>query len=208
MPVAAFTTVPSSHASPSADIDSQTPQRGPEHRRRHVTVKAAAMTAALCLLSFPGLAGCAGTSHSDQFALGRTPRSAFIVSVEAVCQRAVKAHDGHDFPLAQFDPLHPDPSQLPAVGDYFARYGQLPETVTALHDLTPPAADAAAWTSMLGLADRLTAVARRQIAAARDRNVSAFVSTVRTVKRLKGHIDAAGRRFGFGSESPCGQVFD
>jgi hypothetical protein len=162
---------------------------------------------AVCLVSLLTVAGCGGTSHSNQSATGPSPHAAFVASVDAVCQRAVEAHAGHPFPLSSFDPLHPDPSQLPVVGNYFARYGQLPVTARALHALTPPAADAGAWSSILGLVDRLTANVRAQIAAARGEKVPVFVSTVLTTKRVTKRIDAAGRRFGFGPESPCARVF-
>jgi hypothetical protein len=133
--------------------------------------------------------------------------AAFVATVEGKCQPAVAAHSGHPFPLEDFDPLHPDAQELPAVGNYFARYGGLPSTTRALHHLTPPATDATAWKALLLLADQMTKNAQQQIYAARSLDVSAFVRTVHVSDRLTKHIDDAGARFGFTPDSPCAQVF-
>ncbi len=34
-----------------------------------------------------------------------------------MCARVVAAHTGHSFPIANFDPGHPEPGDLPIVGD-------------------------------------------------------------------------------------------
>lgn len=139
-----------------------------------------------------------------------TPTSAhgaFVALVSEVCDRAVRAHQGHDFPVEGFDPLNPDPSQLPAVGDYFANYGQLPEIEHALHTLRPPSADAADWSDLLRLVARVTVNAQTQIRAARARDVTTFVATVRKGDLLTEAIDGAGGQFGFQSGTACAQVF-
>jgi hypothetical protein len=130
-----------------------------------------------------------------------------MATVQNKCQSAVAAHSGHPFPLKDFDPLHPDPQELPTVADYFARYGGLPSTTRALHDLTPPPDDASAWKALLGLADQMTTNARQQIDAARSRDVNTFVRTVHVSDRLMRRIDDAGARFGFTADSACGKVF-
>ena len=151
-------------------------------------------------------AGC-GSSTPAAHTGASSAHAAFLVTVNGVCQRAVDAHQGHDFPLFQFDPMHPDPKQLPTVGDYFAKYGGLPETTDALHRLTPPPADAVRWRALLHLADVSAANVQRQIAAARARDAQTFVDTVRVVQQLGPQVDAAGSRFGFGSGSACSKVF-
>jgi hypothetical protein len=150
--------------------------------------------------------GCGGSS-SAAHSTSSSPHAAFVAKVNGVCQRAVDAHRGHDFPLLRFDPMHPDPTQLPEVGDYFDKYGGLPATDSALHRLTPPATDAGRWHALLRLADRSAANVQRQIAAARARDVTTFVETVHEVQRLTPQIDAAGSRFGFQNGSACGKVF-
>lgn len=147
--------------------------------------------------------GCGGGSSSD----GASGHAGFVASVDRVCAQAVAAHAGHPFPFLNFDPEHPDPSKLPQVADYFAKYGGLPRTTAALHRLTPPAADAAGWRKLLRIADSMTANAKRQIAAGRARDVSTFVDTVHESNQLTPEINNAGGRFGFTDQSSCGKVF-
>jgi beta-phosphoglucomutase-like phosphatase (HAD superfamily) len=93
------------------------------------------------------------------------------------------------------------------VGDYFARYGGLADTTHALHALTPPAAASRDWRSLLTVADRMVANARRQIAAAHARDSETFVQTVHAVPNLVDQLKAAAKRIGIRSTSPCAQVF-
>jgi hypothetical protein len=177
--------------------------------RRFASRQLVVTAVAVCLTA---VAGCGGTSRAADSTSsgGASPSGAhasFIATVEQVCARAVAAHAGHAFPLANFDPENPRPSQLPVVGDYFAQYGGLPQTTTALHALTPPAADATAWNALLDLADQISANAQRQIAAAQASDVSSFIQTVATAKQLTTAINSAGAQFGFSQESACGQVF-
>jgi hypothetical protein len=160
------------------------------------------MALTVALLASTVVAGCGNGSRSAHDVHG-----AFVEEVDQVCARAVAAHRGHSFPVAGFDPAHPDPRQLPAVADYFARYGGLPRTDTALHALAPPPGDVEAWQRLLALADQMTANAQRQVAAARVGDVSAFTATVATTSDLVPRINAAGTRFGFDPDSACGQVF-
>lgn len=144
--------------------------------------------------------------HSVRFATTPT-RSTFLARVDQICLRAVQAHASHPFPLASFDPEHPDAAQLPAVGTYFARYRGLAQTTSALHGLEPPARDATAWRALLGDVDRINANAQRQIAAARAKDVTTFVATFHAGQRLTDQLNAAGEDFGFVPSSACGQVF-
>jgi hypothetical protein len=158
------------------------------------------------------LAGCGDGSRpahdaSSGASSSNGAHAGFIARVDKVCARAVAAHAGHSFPVADFDPEHPDPAQPPTVGNYFAEYGGLPKTDTALHALVPPASDADAWQTLLDLADQMTANAQRQIAAARARDVPGFVHTVTITNELAAKLNAAGTRFAFKQESACGQVF-
>jgi len=91
------------------------------------------------------LAGCGGTAPpGSNETTGGTTRPAFLARVDSVCARAVTRHAGDPFPVTDFDPEHPDPSQLPAVGDYLLGYGGVPATTKALHALRPPPGQAAA----------------------------------------------------------------
>jgi hypothetical protein len=109
--------------------------------------------------------------------------------------------------VSNFDPEHPDPTQLPAVGSYFARYGGLAETTHALHALTPPAGSSRDWQTLLAVADRIVANSRRQIAAAHARDTETFVQTVHMSTDLVGQLNIAAKRLGIRSTSPCAEVF-
>jgi len=175
-------------------------QTDPRTRRRATEPAARCLVAALVgVLS----AACSGTSSSG----GANAHSRFVSDVDKVCARAVAAHAGHPFPVLNFDPEHPDPSKLPEVGDYFAQYGGLPQTTSALHRLSPPTSDAGAWRNLLQIADSMTANAQSQIAASRARDVTTFVATVHQSNNLTTRINAAGQRFGFTEQSSCGKVF-
>ena len=154
----------------------------------------------------PVLAACGSGSNSGRAATAAN-LAAFVSTVERVCVQAVAAHGAQSFPLASFDPQHPNPDQLPIVGNYFATVGQLPHAVAALDALTPPPADAARWRGLLSLATQMRDNSQRQIEAARAKDVSTFVATVNTAHRLTDQLDADGRSFGFATSSPCGQVF-
>lgn len=125
-----------------------------------------------------------------------TSHEAFLARIDKICGHAVAAHAGHPFLRADFDPEHPNPKQLPAIGNYFARYGGLPQTMAALHKLTPPAADAAAWHQLLTVADQMRDNAERQITAARAEDVSSSLTTVHTAQRLTDELNNQGARFG------------
>jgi hypothetical protein len=153
------------------------------------------------------LAASCGRGANAHHAATVPDNTAFIAAVGKVCARAVQAHAGHSFPLSAFDPDHPDPDQLPAVGTYFARYGALPATTAALHALPVPTSDAAAWRRLLTVADQIRDNAQRQIAAAQAKDVTAFVATVHTAQRLIDELETKGAHLGFTSSSPCRQVF-
>jgi hypothetical protein len=133
--------------------------------------------------------------------------TAFIASVDKVCARAVAAHQGHPFPVTGFDPENPNPDKLPAVANYFARYGGLPRIDATLHRLQAPSPDARKWHALLSLVDQVTANAQRQITAARAKDVTTFVQTVHTNERLTTRLQAAAGSFGLTSESDCSEVF-
>jgi hypothetical protein len=165
------------------------------------------MVGAACVATLSLPTACGSDSPHAAPPTPTSAHGAFVALVSHVCDRAVSAHQGHDFPVEGFDPLNPDPSQLPTVGDYFANYGRLPEIEHALHTLRPPSADAADWADLLRLVDRVTGNSQTQVRAARGRDVATFVATVRKGELLTGAIDAAGGRFGFHSGTACAQVF-
>jgi hypothetical protein len=162
--------------------------------------RTASSTVALLVVASAAACGSSGSAPS-------TNGNGFVASVDGICSRAVAAHQGHPFPVANFDPEHPKPSQLPAVGNYLARYGGLAATAARLHRVTPPADSARQWQTVLGLVDQVAANSRRQIQAARAANVTGFLATLPQVKTLSAQLNAAGASLGFTSNSPCEQIF-
>lgn len=107
---------------------------------RRIHLDAGASVAVWIAVMAVTVVGCGGSSATGP--TGADPQhSAFLAAVDLVCARAVARHAGHVLPVAPFDPEHPRPGELPAVADYFARYGGLPATTTALHALAPPRED-------------------------------------------------------------------
>jgi hypothetical protein len=170
------------------------------HSARHGPARCAAYLA-VALVGTASI-GCGGSSATT-----RSGHASFVTSVGNVCARAVAVHTGHPFPLLDFNPERPDPNQLPQVASYFARYGGLPQLTAALHRLTPPTSDAAAWRNLLTIADNMTVNAQRQIVAARARDVAGFVNAVHKSDQLIPRLNAAGKRFGFTEQSACSEVF-
>ena len=76
------------------------------------------------------------------------------------------------------------------------------------HTLRPPATDIRGWHNLLDIVDRTTSNAQRQIAAARARDTTTFVATVRTGNQLADEINRAGARFGFHEGSTCQRLFE
>lgn len=67
-----------------------------------------------------------GTSASG------TSDSAFLSRANTICAKGVAHHTEHPFPFATFDPLHPDPSKLPELAEYFRLYGPEEQTASQL----------------------------------------------------------------------------
>jgi hypothetical protein len=136
-----------------------------------------------------------------------TADGSFLSSANAICAKAVAKHDGHPFPVPDFDPLHPSTRDLPVVGRYLAQYGDASATAARLDALTAPANHQADWEKLRTLIDQATANAQRQIAAAERADVTGFEQTVTIARSLGKQIDELGSEFGFTSSSACSKVF-
>jgi hypothetical protein len=90
----------------------------------------------------------------------------FVAKANAICAQAVARHSGHRFPLPGFDPLHPRPADLPAVGRYFARYGGASATTARMYALAAPTTHQREWQELRALINQAAANARRQITVA------------------------------------------
>ncbi len=132
---------------------------------------------------------------------------AFRSRANAVCAKSVAARAEHPFPLQDFDPLYPTSDEVAAVADYFATYGQGPQTTAALIGLGTPARGGEAWNDLRSLLQQSDAVSQTQIAAGRSRDVPAFVASVNAAGALGKKIGKAGEKAGFGASSSCAKVY-
>ena len=96
----------------------------------------------------------------------------FVAKANAICAQAVARHSGHRFPLPGFDPLHPRPADLPAVGRYFARYGGASATTARMYALAAPTTLQREWQELRALINQAAANARRQITVAERADVA------------------------------------
>lgn len=133
--------------------------------------------------------------------------SSLVSAANAICAKAVANHDGHPFPVPDFNPLHPRARDLPAVGRYFAQYGDTRATAARLDALSAPAKHHADWKQLRALIDQATAIAQRQIAAAERSDVTGFEQTVTIARSLAKQINQIGPKLGFTSSSACSKVF-
>lgn len=167
----------------------------PPHSIRAVGIGLCAAGAAL------SMAACSSSKQSS------TADASFVAKANAICAAAVAKHDGHGVPVANFDPLHPNAQDLPAIGHYFAQYGAASDTAARLDALSSPAEHQADWIELRGLIDRVAVNATAQITAANHSDVGAFEQTVTTARSLANRIDQLGPKVGFTSASPCRKVF-
>jgi hypothetical protein len=159
------------------------------------------------------LAGC-GTSAGAGNA--HTPTTtghldgAFIGRVDTWCVTTLQRYQAVQgtFPLPDFDPLHPDPAQLPQVGRFFARGAAVRDSIPAqLHSLGEPATGVRAWNALRDDLIQSTALADTQITAASAANAPAFAAAAAQVRDLSDKIHAAGLQLGFPTDTPCADLF-
>ena len=133
--------------------------------------------------------------------------AAFRAKVNAVCQQAIDDKQGHAFPLANFDPRHPQAAELPAVGAYFAAYGDAQLIVDRLAALGEPARDSARWDHLRSLVDQASSNALLQQRVAKARDVAGFEHTLDVAQSLGKQIRKLGPDLGFTSKTACGRYF-
>jgi hypothetical protein len=136
---------------------------------------------------------------------GVVPRAAadrrFIRRAVAACadeHRGLRALPA--FPFSDFDPLNPDPSQLPAVGRFFSGPGDarpLERTlIKALSKLGRPKVGARIWRAVTSGLPKLIAGQTEQTDAALAADVARFVASVRAGDRIVEPFSFAARAFG------------
>jgi len=110
----------------------------------------------------------------------------FVVQASGLCQRAAaELATLPPFPFADFDPLHPEPALLPAVGKFFTGPGDPRPAFGALNAglraLGEPPADHGVWGSVLNARDRELLIIDAQDRAALGGEVRSFVRTVHEI---------------------------
>jgi hypothetical protein len=132
----------------------------------------------------------------------RTPANRrFIRRATAACTTEAKGLRAlPPFPLTDFDPLDPDPSQLPTVGQFFNGAGDarpLERTlIKRLKKLGKPPDGASIWRRVTGGLPKLIAGQTEQIDAALASDVARFVAAVRAGDRIVEPYSFATRAFG------------
>jgi hypothetical protein len=162
---------------------------------------AAPLAMAVAALAATACGGPTGSTAATSY------DAAFTAKANAACAVAVARHAGHPFPVRDFDPLHPKPADLAAVGRYLARYGAADTVAAQLDALAPPAAHQTEWRHLRTLIDQAAANSDRQIVAAEGADVPGFERTVQTATSLAAGIDQVSPVLGFTSASPCAQIF-
>ncbi len=145
-------------------------------------------------------AACGSNKHPA------TAGSSFVGTANAICAKAVAKHDGHPFPVPNFNPLHPRAQDLPAVGRYLAQYGDASATAARLDALSAPPQHHADWEKLRLLINQAAANSQRQIATAERSDVTGFEQTVTITHSLTRQINQIGFKIGFTSSSPCSKV--
>jgi hypothetical protein len=136
---------------------------------------------------------------------GVVPRSAanrsFIRNATAACAAEHRGLRGLPrFPLDNFDPLNPDPAQLPTVGRFFNGPGDarpLERTlIKRLGKLGRPKVGASIWRGVTRGLPKLSAGQTEQIDAALASDVARFVAAVHAGDRIAAPFSFATRAFG------------
>jgi hypothetical protein len=167
-----------------------------------LTSKARSVAVLAATASALSIAACSSSAKHNS-----TVDTAFVAKANAICALAVARQNGHAVPVRGFDPLHPRPQDLPAVGRYFATYGGAAATAWQLDALTPPVKQKVNWTTLRGLVDEAGRNAQRQVTAAERSDVTGFEKTVTTARSLAIRIDQVGPKVGFKANAPCRKVF-
>jgi allene oxide cyclase-like protein len=118
--------------------------------------------------------------------VGVVPRPArndkFVRRADAACRATErKAQALPPFPFSDFDPFHPDPQELPKVGQFFndpARRDLPSGLLEKLERLGAPSASRGAWKNVLGARRTMLASEKKQTKAALANDAPTFVKSV------------------------------
>lgn len=160
-----------------------------------------ARPAIACALSALALAatGCSASANAK-------PDAAFTGHTTALCQadgRSIRAHE-RPFPFTSFNPLNPQPAQLPTIAAFYNAYDwQAALSVQRqMHAQPAPAQGSARWQAYLRQLDRYVANYRAQIVAAEQRSAKAFAATAVQFAHMAPAVNAAAAAAGVPACSP------
>jgi len=165
-------------------------------KRMRLASRCAWACVALAVLSGCGSKSSGGARSTSTSAASP---SAFVARANAICGEGQTGPGPGPFPFPSFDPLHPNRSELPAIGRYFEHANALPilrRQLAQLRALGTPPKDQPQWHRLLAaMQSNLTATAS-QYQAALTSDASAFVSTVHVVTNSIGQERVAALAFG------------
>ena len=123
-----------------------------------------------------GASACGGDDSDES-----TDASAAVVEqIEGICTAWKETLDERgDFPVDDFDPENPSPTELRAVGAYFASgHPATDEMIAELRELSPPAEFGDQVESLVSALEAELESAQEQTRAAQAGDVEAFVATL------------------------------
>ena len=156
-----------------------------------------ALASGIALLALT-VSSCGGSDSSSSSSLSAESEAA-IEQIETICDDAAsEAREARgDFPVADFDPEHPDPAGLPAVGNYFSighaiwDKALVDARAVTVHAEIQPQVDA-----LLSAVESDLALAKSQAAAAKASDVDGFVATLPKVDESAAVVDEAADELG------------
>jgi len=152
------------------------------------------LASAVALLT--GVAGCGGSSsEASPPAVG----AAFADRALAVCHSALEQKRAwQPFPIADFDPGHPDAAKLAGVAEWLD--GQVTPTFEGWRDglraLGEPPSGQDAWAKALSRIDRVVQLNAAQAAAARGGNTGAFARATEELRAVQPDLQEAAEAAG------------
>ncbi len=159
--------------------------------------RAVGAVAVATVLMLAGCGGGGGTTSATTAAT--TGSSTFAAKVDAACRPLADRIAKLSFPYPDFNAQAPDTATLPKVGRYLRStnaalgYDGL---LTRLKAYTPPAAEAAAYATLLARLKALIAFNDEQAAAAIAGDKAAFAATVKRAQSVTDDAHAAARKLG------------
>jgi len=158
-----------------------------------------------------GLSAC-GTSSSGTSSSSPTSAkidTAFTTKVGQMCSTNLEDFPAvGKFPYADFNPRNPNPSELPAVGTYFAQNQRGDGALeSAIRELGEPATGANAWNRVRAAALEFLSNAEAQATDAQASNTTAFVSAVGRNEAISKELMSAAKQAGLPLTGACAQLF-